>query len=110
MAARNASSTSLRVDWREVNKSERNGIILGYNIEYTDPEGVPRYDNVTPGSTLFTIVTKLKVLTWYNVSVAAYTKVGLGPRSRAVPVSTDEGSKYLHMFKAPLLSRKPPRK
>ena len=77
------------MDWKEVNEASRNGKILGYKITYNDTE----YVNVS-APTLHTVISGLSVWTEYNVSVAAYTKIGLGPPA-SVRVWTEEGSKYV---------------
>ena len=92
VTAYNVSSTSLHVEWKEVKKTSRNGIILGYLIKYKKSNGKYLLKNITSPTKLHTVISGLSVWTEYSVSVAAYTKVGLGP-SANVTVSTDEGSK-----------------
>ncbi len=48
---------------------------------------------VTPATTFNKVISGLSIWTLYNVSVAAYTKVGLGPAA-FVQVRTEEESKY----------------
>ena len=48
--------------------------------------------NVTDG-TMEVVLKTLSIWTTYRVYVQAYTKIGSGPRSSIINVSTDEGSK-----------------
>jgi hypothetical protein len=91
--AQNESSTTLRVAWKEVNETLRNGIIQGYLITYSDgTSGNENRIGITSAAIFDTLISKLSVWTWYNVTVAAYTKVGVGPRA-FVKARTEEGSK-----------------
>ena len=87
------------VEWEEVDKYSRNGIILEYNITYTVEKGASKSKIVRPATTLQTVISGLSIWTFYNVSVAAYTNVGLGPFSPFVRVSTEEGGKYIQNAK-----------
>ena len=90
------SSTSLRVDWKEVVKREQNGIILGYYITYTKVLHLSKTIPI-PAATFDYEIPKLSVWTPYNVSVAAYTIVGSGPAA-SVQVSTEEGGDYTQKY------------
>lgn len=79
------------VGWEDVDKYSRNGIILGYEITYTVEEDTSKSKIVEPATTLQTVISGLSVWTFYSVSVAAYTKVGLGPFTPSVGVTTEEG-------------------
>ena len=92
LIAYNESSTSLRVEWEEVNKTSKNGIILGYRITYTDGSSNNSF-NITSATIFNHLISELSVWTRYNVTVTAYTKVGLGPAAH-VNARTEEGSKY----------------
>ena len=97
VSARNESSTSLLVEWKEVHEYFKNGIILGYNITYAEyPDGLNQWKIVVSATTFQTVISGLLVWTEYRVSVAAYTKVGLGPpRQINGTVKTEEGGKYV---------------
>lgn len=92
--AYNKSSTSLRVEWEEVAKNARNGIIQGYYIICSAYAKSDKKINITSGKELYTVINELEIWTEYNVSVAAYTIIGLGPAT-TVSAHTEEGSKYL---------------
>lgn len=97
ISARNQSSTSLHVEWKEVHEDFKNGIILGYNITYTEyPNGLNQSKVIESGTTFQTVISGLLVWTEYRVSVAAYTKVGLGPAKQLNgTVRTEEGGKSI---------------
>ena len=95
VTAHNTSSNSLFIQWTELEESAKNGILLGYVIIYVDPIGSSQEKKVLGGETVQHILTRLSTWTKYTINVTAYTKVGTGPKSPAVSVSTDQGSKCM---------------
>ncbi|XP_028401625.1 uncharacterized protein LOC114524674 [Dendronephthya gigantea] len=94
VTAHNTSSKSLRVEWGEVDEKARNGIIRGYYIicSAVKTSGIKDKEiNITSGKEFHKVITDLEIWTWYNVSVAAYTKIGVGP-AYVVSVRTEEGT------------------
>lgn len=83
------------VTWDKVRSDERNGIILGYKVIYWTGSEDKNTVNVSDSSAREIEISGLWFLTEYKVEVLAYTKVGDGPRSAVVTVTTDESSKNL---------------
>ena len=91
---------SIQVIWDEIPRSDRNGIILKYDVKY-EPQntfgGLISDSNVNMTRTERRIVLKnLEEATYYNVSVRGYTVVGSGPYSPVVTHLTNEGSESGH--------------
>ena len=74
--------------------SEQNGIIQGYDLNYTDFLGKSEEKNVT--ETYF-IAADLTPFTQYNFSVRAFTIVGPGPTT-VVRNTTAETSEFLYVI------------
>ena len=75
------NSTAIRISWEEVNCTQINGVIIGYNIQYhpnKEPQSV--FINVT-AVTNFTI-TGLTEFHLYYISIAAINNNGIGPYSQ----------------------------
>ena len=88
------SSTSIFVQWNEVPVAGRNGIILGYKVEYTAlPSEIPQTKMVNAPTTQ-AYLTGLDEYTEYRISVSASTRIGIGPKSEKVDIFTDEDSMY----------------
>ena len=83
----NTSSTSLRISWLPPPVEDQNGIITAYNITYVT-NGESEIMNSTSDSAQFIELTGLLKFRTYNISVAASTRVGIGP-SETVTVTTD---------------------
>ena len=92
--ASNTSSTRITVTWSQLN-TDINGELLGYEITYT-----PAWKNASASrrvmlcrrNTSFHLEQLLKY-TLYNITVAAFTKVGIGKESEIEQTWTDEDSK-----------------
>lgn len=78
--------TSIIVSWMSLN--DINGVIIGYNVHYQTTRGSG--SNVVFGKANKTKIhiKKLIQVTEYRVTVAALTKVGEGPKSRTIYVTT----------------------
>ena len=73
--------TAVRLSWEEVNCTQRNGVIIGYNIQYyTDQELQLIVLNVT--DTTGTTISGLEKFNIYQISVAAININGVGPYSQ----------------------------
>ena len=71
------SSTAVRISWEEVNCTQSNGMIIGYNIQYhPNKESQSVFINVT-AVTNFTI-TDLTEFHLYYISIAATNNNGIG--------------------------------
>ena len=81
--------SSLRVSWQPPPEIDRNGVIIGYAIEYTRSGG--SRDMVTASGTTYHI-SGLVPFVEYSVEVAAMTSSGTGPYSDAtVQTSGEDG-------------------
>ena len=89
---RNTSSTSILVEWDHVSKPDRNGIITSYNITYHSL--TENHSNSTivdfPGRQV--TLMGLREFVNYSITVSASTKIGPGPASKRIIVSTGEDS------------------
>lgn len=84
----------LQVIWDEIPRSERNGIIVMYEIQYiplTTFNGIIGLNTNTTDKQAF-ILAGLEEAIFYNISVRGYTVVGPGPYSPDVTHQTNEGS------------------
>ena len=90
---KNSSSRSIKVQWDEIPKNDKNGIIKGYKITYKDwRSGVEKTQTV--GAPYREVELEgLNEFTKYNISLLAFTVKGDGPQSSTITVSTDEDSK-----------------
>ncbi|XP_022258331.1 Down syndrome cell adhesion molecule homolog [Limulus polyphemus] len=94
-----AGSQSLKVMWKPVDKTLRNGQIKGYNVGFRktssdEPYQIRDIATVTSYSETdgwhTTYLTNLIRLTNYSVVVQAYNKAGFGPMTKEVTASTLE--------------------
>ena len=71
------SHNSIRVTWRPIPKHQRNGIIQGYHIYYSQYARDEWKLYTTPtGNITSWVVPGLKPLTWYCVKMSAFTRKG----------------------------------
>ena len=90
----NTSSTSIMVQWGNVSKSQRNGIIVNYIVTYqVSPEGDEQTKVVNATTTQVTLM-GLNKYTVYSIQLSASTSKGAGPKGEAEKVRTDQDSKY----------------
>ena len=92
------STVGIRVTWDEVRPEAKNGIIRGYNVSYTSTDGVVKWVHVNDSDSRDVVITGLRFLTEYKVTVLAYTSVGNGPVSAEISVTTEESSKTLLVY------------
>lgn len=93
-ASRNLSSTSIHVSWFP--PVEANGEIIDYALVLQGPGTV----NKTYTTETHLILSELTPFTPYNLSIAAVTRIGVGP-SVIIPLHTDEAGQR-HSFIAVL--------
>ncbi|XP_048584451.1 uncharacterized protein LOC5515158 isoform X2 [Nematostella vectensis] len=89
LQAWNLSSTSLNISWAAVPSGNHHGILLGYNVTYRRAGHANQSLNYVRTNTSNVMLTSLEKYTWYDVRVAAFTRVGPGPAVN-VTVRTDE--------------------
>ena len=97
--AYNTSSTSIMVTWQP--PQSPNGIIRGYQVNYTSSGGTWTTAVVDTNVTNSTLLTGLSIYTTYTIFVKART-VTLGNSSAIVIVSTNEDGKFLFAFRVGL--------
>ncbi|KAA8587239.1 hypothetical protein FQN60_016101, partial [Etheostoma spectabile] len=97
VSCESASSTSLRVSWRPPPLEGQNGELAGYMLRYQRVSGAGGGGQgqgvkglPVPASQGQTVLEGLEKWSWYNVTVAAFTAEGTGPKSPAVICRTDE--------------------
>ena len=75
------NSTAVSLSWGEVNCTERNGAITGYNVQYSIVGEIQSTTVNVTGDVTSTVIDGLKEFTIYLVSVAAINDNGIGPYS-----------------------------
>ena len=84
------TSNAIRIVWTAPPAPDRNGIIIGYSIQYKTAEAT-LYTTLIYTLTSYTLA-NLNEFTKYQVRIAASTNVGLGPFSNIVNISTNEAA------------------
>ena len=90
------SSTEIMVTWEAVPMTDRNGIVINYEIQI-EPLDFPADIFINPLNTTNSsiLVDDLEEHILYNISVRAYTNVGPGPYSDPVMERTFEDGNIL---------------
>ena len=87
------------MQWEEVPQEHRNGKIQGYRVLYSDPNGPEQMETIHAPTREISL-RDLKKSTVYTIKVLAFTRVGNGPASSALSVTTAEDSKWGCRYKA----------
>ena len=84
------SSTTIVVEWGEISKADRNGIIQGYKVKYASlkPYDNVQYKIIEGNQTRTTTLTELKKYITYRISVCAFTHAGDGVYSQSMSEQT----------------------
>ena len=95
------SSIGVSLQWLAPPLSERNGIIIGYNITIEDTTLNTLF--ILYSSQLNVTINSLEPYTMYQYRIAAYTAIGLGPYSGTLFFQTQEAGKdtynsYFNVF------------
>ncbi|XP_071062532.1 receptor-type tyrosine-protein phosphatase S-like isoform X6 [Pseudochaenichthys georgianus] len=97
VSCQSASSSSLRVSWRPPPMEGHNGELAGYELRYQRVSGAGGGGQGLEGKGLpipalqgETLLEGLEKWSWYNISMAAFTAEGTGPKSLAVICRTNE--------------------
>ncbi|XP_068726145.1 protein sidekick-1-like [Montipora capricornis] len=86
----NTTSTSIVLQWDQVEADDQNGVILSYTVTYKAlPNGSEKTHKVTAPTTLATL-TGLNEYTNYSITVFASTIKGGGPVSQPLIIITDQ--------------------
>lgn len=88
------NSTAIVVEWFPINDTRE--VVIGYAIVWRrhghNQSGVV---NVTDASSTSHVIAGLKKYSIYNVTIAAYNGMGVGPHSEPIDVQTEaDGKKY----------------
>ena len=93
------SPTTIAVMWEEVPPIDQNGVITMYEVMYTPLEtfegALQSNSTIVLEPTRSVNLTGLEEYVNYNISVRAFTSVGVGPSSVVVTVLTLQDSKYI---------------
>jgi protein sidekick len=84
------SSTTIVVDWGEITKVDRNGILQGFKVKYTSLKSSDstQYKIIESNQTRTTTLTELKKYTTYRISVCGFTHAGDGVYSTSLTEQT----------------------
>ena len=88
----NTSSTSILVTWGYVPAFEQNGIITSYNITYNSLTENDSNSTTVDFPANKVTLRGLREFVNYSITVFASTKIGPGPASKRIVVSTGEDS------------------
>lgn len=89
------SSHTLLLSWLPPAFEDQNGLIAGYAVDVTSPNELQVYSGNVNGNNVVLNSSYIKPYTQYNIAVAAYTEVDLGPFSAALHVLTPEDGELL---------------
>ena len=92
VSGHNTSSTSIFIIWNDIPAAEQNGIITSYNITYHSLTENHSNSTTVDFPDRQVTLTGLKKFVNYSITVSASTKIGPGPASKPVIVSTGEDS------------------
>ena len=93
------TTDSIGVTWNEVPTSDQNGVIVNYTISYhSATPGYPAEEKSVNASSRFATLTNLTVNTNYSITVMASNKIGNGPPSSPMFVTTGNGSKFFFLL------------
>ena len=92
-------TTSITIEWSELDCTDRNGDITGYRIRYGPTSTTPSQRHITtisnPGRRMF-IVDREFITLSYDFEVAAVNVNGTGPYSTPLTVDTTVPSGNIH--------------
>ena len=86
---KNTSSTSLLVSWQQIPLRQRNGIIIGYKIDYRETKTL-NWASKTVDKQMSVEITGLEKYRWYEMRVNGRTSQGVGIANATILVLTDE--------------------
>ncbi|XP_044183375.1 protein sidekick-2-like [Acropora millepora] len=95
VTAYNTSAHSIKVEWIRPDEDRIHGILAGYDVTFTlshNASAIRR--TMICGANTSVVLTNLTAYTLFNITVSAFTKVGIGNRSGLIQARTDEASKY----------------
>ncbi|XP_074485750.1 protein sidekick-1-like isoform X2 [Sebastes fasciatus] len=92
VSAEAVSSTRILLKWFALPQAQKNGVILGYKVLYSekDPEGPPSVQVAEGEGSVTLLLGALQKYTVYVLQVLAYTRMGDGPQSNPILLRTKE--------------------
>ena len=96
MTAITITSTNITLTWAEVPAIDQNGVIISYEVEYTQTtfDSIPTTQNVTVNSRM-AVLTGLEEYVEYFIRVRAYTDEGPGPYGDVAKWTTQQDGELL---------------
>lgn len=96
----NTSETSLHVTWKHLLEEDTDGIITGYEVFYALDDGNNNWQSVkvVGKDTLFVDIPGLEWFADYLITVSGENAVGVGAKSAAITLRTDEWSKSVCFY------------
>ncbi|XP_023273238.1 protein sidekick-1 [Seriola lalandi dorsalis] len=92
VTAEAVSSTQILLTWSALPQAQKNGVILGYKVLYSekDSEGPPSVQVAEGEGNMSLLLRVLQKYTVYVLQVLAYTRMGDGPLSNPILLRTKE--------------------
>ena len=81
-------STSIRVEWDEVECTQRNGIIASYVIQYNNINGSSQKEVIANAESTSIVINGLNRFSLYSISIAAVNSIGTGVFSEMITFFT----------------------
>ena len=93
------TSSSITIQWGEVDCIHHNGDITGYSVRYgVQGSGSTRTRDISEGDTRHTTISDLNPSTTYSIQVAAVNSAGVGVYSDPPVIIETLPSKYTSVF------------
>ena len=82
------NSTSIRLEWDEVECTQRNGIIASYVIQYNNINGSSQKEVTANAEATSIVINGLNRFSLYSISIAAVNSIGTGLFSEMITFFT----------------------
>ncbi|XP_068751750.1 protein sidekick-1-like [Montipora capricornis] len=91
VTAYNTSESEIRVEWTPPVQEKIHGVLAGFDVTFTASHNASStHHMMICGSKRAVNLSNLAVFTFYNITVAAFTQVGIGNTSDMIQTRTDE--------------------
>ena len=94
----NITSTTIILSWSEVPAIDQNGIIIEYEVEYTQNTTFDITNQSVMINSTTVELTDLHEYVQYSIRVRAYTSIGSGPYTTVINVTTAQDGKNVVYF------------
>ena len=78
------------MSWNHISENSWHGVPLGYMISYFNQESGNQRNFTVTSSNEEIVITNLTSYTFYDLTIAGYTRKGLGPKHNMITVRTHE--------------------